>query len=119
MKPSLPGKVFGQFDDAARAVLRDLRRVGNAQAVTRAVAEVVRDHVRPVADDDQHFRHASRFQPGDDVVEDGPPAHGEHRLGHVEGEFAHPGAAAGGEENRFANGGWSHVWVGHVTGLGG
>ena len=69
--------------------------------MARAVTEMIRHHVRAVSDDDEDFFHARRVQSADDVVQDGPAAHGQHGLWNVEGEFAHARTAPGGEQDGF------------------
>ena len=99
------GEIFGEIDDAAGAILDGLGEVFDGEIESGAVAEVILDDLGAVADDDEDVGDACELEAGDDVFEDGSTADGDHGFGEIGGEFAHPGAFAGGEDDGFAGGG--------------
>ena len=98
------GEITGEIHDAACAVLDDLGHVFDTGAKALAIAKEAGDDIRAVADNDEKTFDAGGFEALEDVEEDRFAVDLEHGLGEIGGVFAHTGAAAGGEENGFADG---------------
>jgi len=88
--------------------LNELPAKGNFRAEFFAVAEMIFDHVRAPAGDDENLADARRNDARDDVFEDRFALQAEHGLGQLAGEFPHARAFAGGEDDGFH---FNHRWA--------
>jgi len=96
-------KILGQLDHPAGAVLHHLRHVFDRDAKFRPVTEMLAHHLRSISHYDQHPLHPGCPQPLDDMLQNRPSAHRQHRLGQVVGEFLHPRATARSEKNGLSD----------------
>jgi len=96
------------FGGLARAVLHRLPAKRDPRAPLRAVGKMALDHVGAKAGDDENLAHAGAHNAGDDVFEHGLALHLEHGLGQLVGEFPHPRAFAGGQNDCFHARGSEH-----------
>ena len=79
-----------------------MARVRDQRSKCSAVAEIIFSHFRFPAGDDAKLADVRGIaQTFDDVLEDGFAVHAQHRFGNFVGEFLHPRAFAGGEDDSF------------------
>src|SRR5207244_10005627 len=92
---------LGQLWRFAGAVLDELSAVAEVHAPARAVTEVILDHLRPPARDDEKLAQPGAGQAFDDVLQDRLTLNLEHGLGNLLGEVLHSRALARGEDDGF------------------